>query len=103
MDEKEFAANDDKFEEHIAKINEYTASLKPAASSAYTREMDRTRGNERNYSVKSRMMDMRKAVNHPYLIEYPISECGTFYDSSEDMIDICGKLQVGREGKEKYI
>merc|ERR1719381_166087 len=37
---------------------------------------------------------MRKAVNHPYLIEYPVSDCGTFYDTTEDMIDICGKLAV---------
>jgi len=94
LDEKEFANNDDKFEEHIAKINEYTASIKDTVGSAYTKEMDRLKGNEKNFSVKSRMMDMRKAVNHPYLIEYPISDCGTFYNSSEDMIDICGKLAV---------
>ena len=43
---------------------------------------------------KSRMMDMRKCVNHPYMIEYPITEDGMFYDSGPDMVDICGKLQV---------
>ena len=41
------------------------------------------------------MMDSWKAINHPYLIEYPILECGTFYDSREDMTYICGKLKVG--------
>merc|ERR1719322_42674 len=44
--------------------------------------------------MKSRMMDMRKSVNHPYLIEYPVTEDGMFYDSGPDMVDICGKLQV---------
>merc|ERR1719412_2487794 len=39
-------------------------------------------------------MDMRKAVNHPYLIEYPLTEDGGFYRSDEDMVTICGKLRV---------
>merc|ERR1719412_1276721 len=46
------------------------------------------------YSLKSRMMDMRKTCNHPYLIEYPLTEDGNFYRSDEDMVDICGKLKV---------
>ena len=40
------------------------------------------------------MMDMRKTCNHPYLIEYPLSEDGNFYRADEDMVDICGKLKV---------
>jgi ATP-dependent DNA helicase len=47
-----------------------------------------------NFSVKSRLMDLRKTCNHPYLIEYPLSEDGNFYQADEDMIDICGKLKV---------
>ena len=39
-------------------------------------------------------MDMRKTCNHPYLIEYPLTEDGNFYRSDEDMVDICGKLKV---------
>ena len=35
--------------------------------------------NDVNFSMKSRLMDMRKAVNHPYLIEYPILEDGFHY------------------------
>ena len=45
-------------------------------------------------SIKSRLMDMRKTCNHPYLIEYPLTEDGNFYRSDEDMVDICGKLKV---------
>merc|ERR1712110_885199 len=47
-----------------------------------------------NFSVKSRLMDLCKTCNHPYLIEYPLSEDGNFYQADEDMIDICGKLKV---------
>jgi len=95
LDEKEYA-DDDKFEEHLAKFQEYQASLSKAntPASAYIKEMERLEGNEKNFSVKSRMMDMRKSVNHPYLIEYPVTEDGMFYDSGPDMVDICGKLQV---------
>ena len=40
------------------------------------------------------MMDLRKTTNHPYLIQYPLSEDGVFYQSDEAMVDICGKLKV---------
>merc|ERR1719362_829062 len=88
--------DDDKFEEHLAKMQEYADSVAKTEgpASAYTLDMKRLEGNEKNFSVKSRMMDMRKCVNHPYLIEYPITEDGMFYDSGPDMVDICGKLQV---------
>ena len=34
---------------------------------------------EVNFSMKSRMMDMRKAVNHPYLIDYPFTDDGMYF------------------------
>ena len=85
LDDKE-CADDDKFEEQLVKMQDYTQSIAKSTGSAYNKEMDRLKGNEKNFSVKSRMMDMRKAVNHPYLIEYPVSECGTFYDATDDMV-----------------
>merc|ERR1712183_1166036 len=78
-------------------MGEYRESLASSnnTASAYLNEMDRmAEGSDKNFSIKSRMMDMRKSVNHPYLIEYPLTECGSFYDSGPDMIDICGKLQA---------
>ena len=96
LDEKEFQ-NDDKFEEHLQKIQEVAETFRKerTTGSAYTKELERLKSSkEKNFSVKSRMMDMRKCVNHPYLIEYPITEDGMFYDSGPDMVDICGKLQV---------
>lgn len=96
LDEREFGNSDDKFEEHIAKLQEYKESLATVTNtrSAYQNDMERLSKNEINYCMKSKMMDMRKAVNHPYLIEYPVTEDGAFYDSGPDMIDICGKLAV---------
>ena len=96
LDEKEFQ-NDEKFEEHLQKIQEAADSFKTqnTTGSAYVKELERLKSSkDRNFSVKSRMMDMRKCVNHPYLIEYPVTEDGMFYDAGPDMIDICGKLQV---------
>ena len=31
------------------------------------------------FSIKSRLMDLRKTTNHPYLIEYPLSDDGFYY------------------------
>jgi len=89
-------ADDDKFEEHLVKMQEAIAAIAKSEGpkSAYTTDMERLKGNEKNFSVKIRWMDMRKTVNHPYLIEYPLTEDGMFYDSGPDMVDICGKLQV---------
>merc|ERR1712106_37273 len=92
LDEKEYV-DDDKMEEHMAKLNEALAKRKTNfGACAY--EVKDHKGREKNFSVKSRMADMRKTVNHPYLIEYPLTECGNFYNSDRDMIYICGKLQV---------
>ena len=45
-------------------------------------------------SVKNRMMDLRKATNHPYLIEYPLTPDGSCYRIDQDLVDICGKFKV---------
>merc|ERR1712029_377418 len=98
LNEEEFEGDDDKFEEHLSKLQNYYNSLNTvssSASSAYTKEIERMKEkSDKNFSMKSRMMDMRKTVNHPYLIEYPVTEDRMFYDSGPDMVYICGKLQV---------
>jgi len=95
LDEKEYVS-DDRMEDHIRKLQEYNDSLKASrgGASAYAKEIERQSENDKNFSVKSRLMDMRKAVNHPYLIEYPVTEDGMFYDSGPEMVDVCGKLQA---------
>jgi len=97
LSEKEFA-NDDKFEEYIAQMTEYRDSISSKSSNmsnAYQNNIDKMgMTGEQNFSVKSRMMDMRKSVNHPYLIDYPLTEDGGFYRSDEEMVTICGKLRV---------
>ena len=32
-----------------------------------------------NVSMKSRLMDLRKSTNHPYLVEYPLTDDGLYY------------------------
>ena len=51
-------------------MQEYRESLitNVNSKSAYQSDMNRLTKNEINYSMKNRMMDMRKAVNHPYLV-----------------------------------
>jgi len=95
LDEKDYVS-DDRMEDHIRKLQEYNDSLKASRGgpSAYAKEIERQSENDKNFSVKSRLMDMRKAVNHPYLIEYPVTEDGMFYDSGPEMVDVCGKLQA---------
>merc|ERR1719219_2715156 len=45
-------------------------------------------------SLKHRMMDLRKVTNHPYLIEYPLTENGVFYKINDDLLEVCGKMKV---------
>jgi len=40
------------------------------------------------------MMDLRKCTNHPYLIEFPLSEDGQFYQIGDDIVESCGKMKV---------
>ena len=64
-------------------------------SSAYGRELNEGgRTADLHFSVKSRMMDLRKATNHPYLIEYPLTEDGVYYRVDDDLVEICGKMKV---------
>jgi len=81
--------NDDKFEASMLRI----ASKEAAPSYSAYRLIEQMSTSETRYSIKSRMMDMRKAVNHPYLIEYPITDDG-FYKIDEDVIVLCGKMKV---------
>ncbi len=47
-------------------------------------------------SVRNRMMDLRKTTNHPYLVEHPLTEDGMFFEVSQDLIDVSGKMTVGK-------
>ena len=79
----------------VNKLQEVREKSAGSMVSAYNREMDTyARSNDLNFSIKSRMMDMRKSTNHPYLLEYPLTECGTFYRIDQDLVEICGKMKV---------
>ena len=57
----------------------YQFSTKDNLFCLQSKAMERLSRNEINFSIKSRMMDMRKAVNHPYLIDYPVMEDGMYF------------------------
>ena len=60
-------------------------------SSAYKLRNEST---EVRISMKSRMMDLRKCTNHPYLLEYPLTDDGLYYLVNDDIVEICGKMKV---------
>lgn len=39
------------------------------------------------------MMQLRKCCNHPYLLEYPLTESGD-YKIDEDLVQTCGKMKL---------
>ncbi|XP_042242639.1 lymphocyte-specific helicase-like isoform X2 [Homarus americanus] len=43
--------------------------------------------------LQNKMMQCRKIVNHPYLINYPLNKDGT-YKVDNSLLKVCGKLQV---------
>jgi hypothetical protein len=58
-------------------------------SSAYSRDMfANSRTKDLNFCLKNRMMDLRKVTNHPYLVEYPLSEDGVFYRIDEELVRV---------------
>ncbi|XP_064086044.1 lymphocyte-specific helicase-like [Macrobrachium nipponense] len=43
--------------------------------------------------LQNRFMQMRRVVNHPYLVNYPLNKDGS-YKVDEELVKTCGKLQV---------
>ncbi|XP_068203076.1 lymphocyte-specific helicase-like [Palaemon carinicauda] len=46
-----------------------------------------------NVKLQNRAMQMRRIVNHPYLLNYPLNKDGSF-KIDEELVKSCGKLQV---------
>jgi len=86
--------SDKKFEKYMEAVRALEQRKEMAANSmrdAYNAKMT---DKEVRVSVKNRMMDMRKVTNHPYLIEYPLTPDGAFYNADQNLIEKCGKLKV---------
>lgn len=51
-----------------------------------------------NYAIRVKMtnppMMLRKIVNHPYLIQYPLEDGSEYARIDEDLVKASGKLQV---------
>jgi len=67
-------------------------SQKYEARSAYTADSMSTA--DVRVSTRNRMMDLRKTTNHPYLIEYPLTEDGIFYLVDDNIVEKSGKMKV---------
>jgi len=44
-----------------------------------------------NIRMQNRMMQLRKCVNHPYLLEFPLTPDGDF-KIDEEIVTNCGKM-----------
>lgn len=100
VDYNAFLGNDGESERSLEKYLEAVAHMetekeKRRAGITHTYNEDKINmTNDVRISIKGRMMDLRKATNHPYLIEYPLTEDGVFYRTDQDLVDICGKFKV---------
>jgi ATP-dependent DNA helicase len=81
----------EKFLESYASLSAIR-SQKYEARSAYTAEAMST--SDVRVSTRNRMMDLRKTTNHPYLIEYPLTEDGIFYLVDDNIVEKSGKMKV---------
>jgi hypothetical protein len=81
-------------DEYLQKVSSFQADRDSrTTTNAYVGKTSRMTSHL-HVSLKNRLMDLRKATNHPYLIEYPLTEDGVFYDSNQDMIDIYLKVRL---------
>ncbi|XP_034334038.2 lymphocyte-specific helicase isoform X2 [Magallana gigas] len=89
LDEKDDGCSDSDLEEDLEKwfnvvqdsSASYTAKEKVPAKSVVTIRMQNI------------MMQLRKCCNHPYLLEYPLTEGGD-YKIDEDLVQTCGKMKL---------
>ena len=87
--------SDRSFERYLENLKRYQDSVSGATGCVDTyRTVGRPRSSEINYCLKNRLMDLRKTTNHPYLIEYPLTEDGMFFKVDDSIVDVCGKLKV---------
>ena len=92
-----FNAGDDVSEKTLEKEFEKLRQIElaresaQAMKSAYDVKLDSA---DIRCSLKNRMMDLRKSTNHPYLIEYPLTEDGVFYRTDEELIEASGTVII---------
>ncbi len=91
--EHEDSESDANFEKYLEALrrHEEEKKMRNNMATAYNAKIHTT---DVRISLKSRLMDLRKSTNHPYLIEYPLTEDGIFYRTDEDVVEQCGKMKV---------
>lgn len=67
----------DNYIEKLTSIQDARADMRDELGQGVSKNVNKTRRDaDVNIRVKSRMSDLRKVTNHPYLIEYPLVEDG---------------------------
>lgn len=87
------AGSDDDMDDYIESLQkiEDERKRKYELASAYKVSMSTS---EIRVSMKNRLMDLRKVTNHPYLIEYPLTNDGVYYLIDDNVIEKSGKMKV---------
>ena len=75
LEENEGQASEDNYYEALQRLEE-ERNQRSRATSAYNAVPV---SSEVRVSIKHRFMDLRKCTNHPYLIEYPLTDDGVYY------------------------
>ena len=84
----------DKYLDNLTKYQEFLSTRSGGSGVTAYGSSRASRTSEINYCLKNRIMDLRKTTNHPYLIEFPLTEDGVYYKVDENLVDISGKLKV---------
>ena len=82
--------SEDKYFALLEKLEE-TRRLRTELPTAYHCKLNSA---EVRVSLKTRMMDLRKCCNHPYLLEYPLLADGIHYRIDQEVIEKSGKLKA---------
>jgi len=92
--DESMADSDKAIEAHFEKLNKWQQMFQGESNyTAYGNEVKRSE-KEVSISMRNTMFLLRKITNHPYMIEYPLTECGNFYRTDEQIVETCGKLKV---------
>ncbi len=83
--------NFDRYLESLERLEKEREAKNSMMVSANTKVRETT---DVKISLKNRLMDLRKSTNHPYLIEYPLTDDGLFYNTDENVVELCGKMKV---------
>ncbi|XP_078325290.1 lymphoid-specific helicase-like isoform X2 [Crassostrea virginica] len=90
LEEKDDSCSESDLEEDLEKW--FSAAQDNVQSSSANREKGPAKSVV-TIRMQNIMMQLRKCCNHPYLLEYPLTEGGD-YRIDEDLVQVCGKMKL---------